>query len=95
MKATWILLLGYCLCAAASIRAALPVQTTFTGAKSERTWTPKELNAELPADWTGYEFLVLECKASSSQRFELGLETGKRRPSDGLEQTGRRVGRDS
>ena len=51
----------------------------FTGAKSERTWTLKELNAELPSDWTGYEFLVLEFKASSSQRFELGLETGKGR----------------
>ena len=30
------------------------------------------LNASLPADWSPYEFLVLEFKASSSQRFELG-----------------------
>lgn len=56
MKATWTLLLGYSLIAVASIHAALPVQTTFTGAKSERTWTLKELNAELPSDWMGYEF---------------------------------------
>ena len=30
---------------ATSARAALPVQTTFTGAKSERTWPLAELNA--------------------------------------------------
>ena len=59
----------------ASARAALPVQTTFVGTKPERTWPLAELNPELPADWTGYEFLVIEFKASSSQRFDLGLET--------------------
>ena len=56
-------------------RAALPVQTTFTGVKSDHTWSLKELNSELPSDWTGYNFLLLEFKASSSQRFDLGLET--------------------
>ena len=60
---------------AASVRAALLVQTAFAGAKSEHTWPLAELNAELPADWTPYEFLVIEFKASSSQRFDLGLET--------------------
>ena len=48
---------------------------TFTGPRSERVWPLKELNPELPADWTPYDFLVIEFKASSSQRFELGLET--------------------
>jgi hypothetical protein len=61
--------------AAGAIHAAVPVTTTFTGARSERTWALKELDGELPADWTPYDFLVLEFKASSSQRFELGLET--------------------
>lgn len=56
--------------------AALPVQTTFTGAWAEKSWTLKELNPDLPSDWTGFDFLVLEFKASSSQRFELTLETG-------------------
>ena len=64
---------------ATSARAALPVQTIFTGAKSERTWPLAELNAELSADWTPYEFLVIEFKASSSQRFDLGLETPRGR----------------
>lgn len=29
------------------------------------------LNPALPADWTGYDYLVLEMKASSPQRFWL------------------------
>lgn len=65
--------------AVVALRAALPVQTTFTGSKSERTWPLKELNAELPSDWTGYEFLALEFKAGSSQRFDLGIETSRGR----------------
>lgn len=35
----------------------------------------KELDPELPSDWSGYDFLVLEFRATSSQRFELGLKT--------------------
>ena len=65
--------------AAIPSRAALPVQTTFAGAKSERTWSLAELDGRLPADWTPFDFLVLEFRASSSQRFELGLETSKGR----------------
>ena len=60
-------------------RAALPVQTTLTGAHAEHTWKLAELGADLPADWTPYDFLVLEFRASSSQRFDLGLETEKGR----------------
>ncbi len=59
--------------------AALPVRADFIGAKAERTWTLAELGADLPADWTPYNFLVLEFKASSSQRFDLGLETANGR----------------
>lgn len=70
----WLILCGSYF-AASTLLAALPVQTAFTGARGEHTWTLKELNPDLPADWTGHEFLVLEFKASSSQRFDLGLET--------------------
>ncbi len=38
----------------------------------------QEIDPALPADWTGYEFLVLEFRASSSQRFELGLQTAQK-----------------
>ncbi len=74
MKRIYILLAGCCLAAAAA-HAALPVRTAFAGLRSERAWPLEELGAGLPSDWTGYEFLVLEFKASSSQRFDLGLET--------------------
>ncbi len=56
-------------------QANLPVQATFAGAKSECTWPLPQLNPALPADWSGYRFLVIEFKASSSQRFKLGLDT--------------------
>ena len=74
-----LLPVGALLWAAIPSRAALPVQTTFAGAKSERTWSLAELDGHLPADWTPFDFLVLEFRASSSQRFELGLETPKGR----------------
>ena len=60
---------------AGAARAPLPVGTTFTGAHAEHTWPLAELDPSLPRDWTGFDFLVLEFRASSSQRFELGLET--------------------
>ncbi len=56
-------------------RAALPVQAAFTGTNQETRWPLAELNPGLPADWSGYKFVVIEFEASSSQRFNLGLET--------------------
>jgi hypothetical protein len=58
-----------------SSHAALPVQTTFTSAKSEQVWPLAEVDTNLPSDWSPYKFLVIEFKASSSQRFDLGLQT--------------------
>jgi hypothetical protein len=55
--------------------AALPVQVTFTNSRPEQKWLLKELNSDLPADWSGYDYLVLEFKTSFSQRFDLGLQT--------------------
>lgn len=75
MKNRILFLIVAAACAATHARGALPVQTTFTGAKAARTWPLAELGADLPADWTPYGFLVLEFKASSSQRFDLGIET--------------------
>jgi hypothetical protein len=50
---------------------AAPQRVVFEGAESEHRWALKELNPNLPADWTGYDFLELEMKASSPQRFFL------------------------
>ena len=55
--------------------AALPEKITFDQPVSAREWSLAEINPALPADWTGFDFLVLEYRASSSQRFELGLKT--------------------
>lgn len=51
-------------------------RVVFGGTTTEHKWTLAELNRELPADWTGFEFLVLELKASSPQRFTLSLFSG-------------------
>jgi len=40
---------------------------------SEHRWTLKEL--DLPSDWSKYQFLVMELKSSTSQRFLLRLYT--------------------
>ena len=48
-----------------------PRRVVFDGAESEHKWTLTELNPDLPADWTGYDYLVMEMKASSPQRFFL------------------------
>ena len=70
-----------CLCmialATATARAADPLQVSFDGRGAvSKQWTLKEINPDLPADWSGYKFLVLEFKATSPQRIELELHTG-------------------
>ncbi len=43
----------------------------FEGAGAEQSWSLKDWAADLPADWSPYQFLVLELRLSSPQRFEL------------------------
>ena len=70
----------YILFMAASLLVAIPRanaathSVTFTEPVATREWTLNELNPDLPCDWTGYHFLVLEFRSTSSQRFELGLQ---------------------
>jgi hypothetical protein len=55
---------------------AAPVEVVFAGKGAvSKKWTLAELNPDLPSDWSGYNFLVLEFRASSPQRFELELFT--------------------
>ena len=58
---------------AAEVKTAL-----FNQPISTQSWTLKDLNPDLPSDWTPYNFLVLEFRASSSQRFELGIQTAEK-----------------
>ena len=57
----------------------LPVRVTFTAESVEHRLALADLDPQLPTDWSAFDFLVLEFKASSSQRFDLGLETAQGR----------------
>ncbi len=57
------------------ISAMEPKSVTFQGRISEHKWPLKELDSDLPADWSGYEYLVLEMRTSTPQRFALWLYT--------------------
>jgi hypothetical protein len=50
-----------------------PEVVKFEGKISEKKWAIKELNAELPSDWSSYGFLTIELKSSTTQRFDLKL----------------------
>jgi hypothetical protein len=45
----------------------------FDGESYQKNWALSELNSELPSDWSSYEYLTFEMKASSTQRFNLNL----------------------
>lgn len=57
--------------AAASIARGETRHAVFEGAGKEITWQLQDLNPDLPSDWSGSGFLVLELRISSPQRFEL------------------------
>jgi hypothetical protein len=46
-------------------------QVVFEGVESEHKWALKDLNPDLPSDWSSYGYLVMEFRASSPQRFML------------------------
>lgn len=50
-----------------------PIIAKFKGASSEKKWAIKELNPELPFDWSSFGFLTFEMKSSTTQRFDLRL----------------------
>lgn len=54
-------------------------QVVFDGTQmpSEQRWNLKDLDPQLPSDWSSFRFLVIEFKASSPQRFQVRLYTPK------------------
>jgi len=52
---------------------AAPQQATFSSDVSTTQWAIADIDPKLPSDWTEAEFLVVEFRSSTSQRFELGL----------------------
>jgi len=47
----------------------------FEGELSAHKWTLAELNPEWPSDWSDYNYLVLEMRTSTPQRFSLWIYT--------------------
>ena len=50
-----------------------PKRVVFQGTQSSHTWPLKEFDPVLPSDWSGFDFLVIELRLSSPQRFELKI----------------------
>jgi hypothetical protein len=50
-------------------------RVVFGPARLEQKWPLKELNPQLPSDWSPYQFLTLELRSSTAQRLELRLYT--------------------
>jgi hypothetical protein len=48
-------------------------RVVFEGETPEQKWSLKELDPSLPSDWSDAEYLVLELRSSTAQRFELRL----------------------
>lgn len=57
--------------------APKPVEIIFNDAfdVSGEKFSLKDINPDLPSDWDGYNYVVLEYKISTSQRFHLGFTT--------------------
>jgi hypothetical protein len=81
LKKPMAFLLTFAVCglAASSCWAGTGVlkQAAFEGTVTEFKWSLKELNPDLPADWTPFEFLVLELRSSSPQACYLKLFNGQ------------------
>ena len=45
----------------------------FEGESYQKNWAINDLNPELPSDWSQFEYLTFEIKASSTQRFFMNL----------------------
>src|SRR3954467_9511436 len=52
---------------------AATVKAEFARDVSTTQWPLATLDAALPTDWSDAQFLVIEFRSSTSQRFELGL----------------------
>jgi hypothetical protein len=68
-------------CCSVGLGMDQPVKVTFEGQAAEHKWSLQELDPQLPSDWSDHNYLVLELRTSTPQRFSLWLHTtnGKRR----------------
>ena len=66
-------LVGLLLFASLASAHAAPQKAVFANDVSTVRWALSDIDPALPSDWKDFEFLAVEFRASSSQRFELGL----------------------
>jgi hypothetical protein len=52
---------------------AAPQKATFASDVSTTQWPLAQIDPALPTDWSEFQFLVVEFRSTTSQRFELGL----------------------
>lgn len=48
-----------------------PMVVNFEGKQFEKKWALKELNRNLPSDWSQYEYLTFEMRSTTTQKFDL------------------------
>ncbi len=68
-------LLAVLLLTGAVMADAESMRVVFDASNSERKLAVQELKPALPADWTGFNYLVFEMKASTPQRVRLSIHT--------------------
>ena len=61
--------------------APAPLKATFATEVSTVEWPLGQVDATLPVDWSDAEYLVVEFRASTSQRFELGVTSDEGKAS--------------
>jgi hypothetical protein len=47
------------------------IKVTFEGVNSQHKWALSDLNPDLPADWSSYEYLTFDMQAATAQQFYL------------------------
>jgi hypothetical protein len=50
-----------------------PIIVKFEGTLAEKRWAIKDLNPELPSDWSSFGFLTFDMNSTTTQRFDLLL----------------------
>ena len=72
-KFNWLLVV-FCLLFCTSCKEKqTSYSVQFEGERSKHKWAIKDLNPDLPSDWSAYNYLTLEMNASSAQRFNIQL----------------------
>ncbi|MDR3141303.1 MAG: hypothetical protein LBU37_06230 [Tannerellaceae bacterium] len=66
----YTMLLSFAACA--DSKKELKMQFSSSEKLATYAWALKDIAPEVPSDWSGYNYLVLEMKASSPQRFSTG-----------------------